>query len=164
MKRQVFYSFHYKKDFWRVNQVRNMGVVDGTKELSPNQWEEVKRKGNDSIEKWINESMKYRSCLVVLIGEQTAHRRWVKYEIKHAWESGKGVVGIYIHNLKDQNGNKGTRGDNPFDAFSIKLNGEKVMLSKIVESYAPSYNNAYSDIENNIANLVEKAIKIREKY
>ncbi|MDR3177905.1 MAG: TIR domain-containing protein [Campylobacteraceae bacterium] len=37
MKRQVFYSFHYEKDVWRVQQIRNMGVVDGTEELSANQ-------------------------------------------------------------------------------------------------------------------------------
>lgn len=39
--------------------------------------------------------------MVVLIGEDTAKRKWVKYEIKKAWNEGKGVLGIYIHNLKD---------------------------------------------------------------
>lgn len=29
MARKVFYSFYYKRDNWRVAQVRNMGVVVG---------------------------------------------------------------------------------------------------------------------------------------
>jgi hypothetical protein len=165
MKRQVFYSFHYEKDVFRVQQIRNMGIVDGTQELSTNQWEEVKRKGNDNIKRWINENMKYRSCLVVLIGSETASRQWVKYEIKHAWDSGKGIVGIYIHNLVDtRTQSRSKKGDNPFDNIYVNVGGREIKLSRIVESYAPSYSNAYNDIKNNIANLVENAIKIREKY
>lgn len=30
-KRQIFYSFHYKPDNWRVAQVRNIGSVEGNK-------------------------------------------------------------------------------------------------------------------------------------
>jgi hypothetical protein len=45
-----------------------------------------------------------RTCLVVLIGSLTARRKWVKYEIEQAWNAGPGVVGIYIHNLKDGKG------------------------------------------------------------
>lgn len=54
-----------------------------------------------AIKKWINDNMDYRSCVVVLVGEETANRYWVKYEIKKAWNDGKGLLGIYIHNLKD---------------------------------------------------------------
>lgn len=48
-KRQVFYSFHFKNDSWRAGQVRNIGVVEGNMPVSSNDWEEVKRKGDDSI-------------------------------------------------------------------------------------------------------------------
>jgi len=82
MKRRVFYSFHYQKDNWRVQQIRNMGVVDGTQELSANQWEELKQSGDNNIRKWIDDNLKYRSCTVVLIGEETSKRKWVKYEIE----------------------------------------------------------------------------------
>jgi len=50
-KRQVFYSFHYKNDNWRVWQVRKMGVIEGNEPVSSNDWEEVKKKGEDSIKK-----------------------------------------------------------------------------------------------------------------
>ena len=65
-KRQVFYSFHFKNDSWRAGQVRNIGVVEGNMPVSSNDWEEVKRKGDDSIKRWIDTHMDYRSCVIVL--------------------------------------------------------------------------------------------------
>lgn len=41
MARNVFFSFHYKPDNWRTSQVRNIGVVEGSKALSDNNWETV---------------------------------------------------------------------------------------------------------------------------
>ena len=79
MKRQVFYSFHYGNDVMRVQQIRNMGVIEGNTPVSPNEWEQVKRTGDKAIEKWIDDNMKYRSCVVVLIGSETASRPWVQY-------------------------------------------------------------------------------------
>lgn len=51
MKRQVFYSFHFKNDAWRAGQVRNIGVIEGNKPVSENEWEEVKKKGRANIAK-----------------------------------------------------------------------------------------------------------------
>ncbi len=92
----VFYSFHYDNDVFRVQQIRNMGVVDGNVPVSPNDWEQVKRKGDAAVEKWIDDSLKYKRCVIVLIGSQTANRPWVKYEIKRAWQLKKGLFGIYM--------------------------------------------------------------------
>src|SRR5687768_10763900 len=94
----VFYSFHYDNDVFRVQQIRNMGVVDGNAPVSANEWEQVKRRGDAGVERWIDESLKYKRCVIVLIGAETANRKWVKYEIKRAWELNKGLFGIYIHN------------------------------------------------------------------
>ena len=35
-KRQVFYSFHYANDVMRVQQIRNIGMVEGNSPVSPN--------------------------------------------------------------------------------------------------------------------------------
>ena len=161
-KRQVFYSFHYKNDVMRVQQVRNMGVIEGNEPTSPNNWEELKRKGDKSIEKWIDDNMKNRSCVVVLIGSDTASRKWVDYEIKKAWNDGKGVVGIYIHNLNCPNNGTSTKGKNPFATFTLKAGKEK--LSDTVQCYNPKSNDAYNDIQNNIDDWIEEAINIRKNY
>ena len=73
----VFYSFHYDNDVFRVQQIRNMGVVDGNEPVSPNDWEQVKRTGDAAVETWIDDNLKYKRCVVVLIGSETANRRWV---------------------------------------------------------------------------------------
>lgn len=99
MKRQVFFSFHYSEDVWRVGQVRNMGIVESQRLFSDNGWEKVRLKSESAIKAWIDSEMKMRSCVVVLIGNKTASRKWVQYEIEQAWKLGKGIVGIYIHNL-----------------------------------------------------------------
>lgn len=156
-KRQVFYSFHFDNDVMRVQQIRNIGALEDNKPVSSSEWEEVKRKGESSIEKWIDDNMAYRSCVVVLVGEETANRKWVKYEIRKAWKDGKGLVGIYIHNLKCPRNGKSNKGTNPFDQFT--LDGSK--LSSVVKCYNPSSTDAYNDIKNNIEDWIEEAIQLR---
>ena len=82
-KRQVFYSFCFDDDVMRVQQIRNMGLVDGDEPVSPNEWEQLQRK-DGGIKKWIDDNMSYRSCIIVLVGQHTAGRKWVKYEIGRA--------------------------------------------------------------------------------
>lgn len=158
-KRQVFYSFHYKNDVRRVSQIRNIGALEDNKPVSDNEWEEVKQKGDDNIKKWIDDNMNYRSCVIVMIGEETANRKWVKYEIEKAWNDGKGLLGIYIHNLKDPIYGKCSKGPNPFEKFTMKKSGSS--LSEIVKCYDPNPSDAYNDIKNNLESWVEEAIKIR---
>ncbi len=153
MARKVFYSFHFDNDNWRAGQVRNIGVVEGDKPVNGNKWEEVKNKSDSVIEAWIDDNLKDKSCLVVLIGEKTSERKWVLYEIERAWKLGKAVCGVYIHKLEDSNGDQSSKGVNP--------------LSNFIPVFESSYSSSkyiYDDIKNNIADLVEEAIKVRSKY
>lgn len=163
MARKVFYSFHYKNDNWRASTVRNIGSVEGNKPASDNDWEEVKKGGDSAIQKWIDGQMTGKSCVIVLVGEKTAGRKWIKYEIKKAWESGKGVLGIQIHKLKNSAGEQGSEGRNPFDDFTI--DGKK--LSSVVKLKKPSQSTSqgvYNHISENIADWIEEAIDIRNSY
>jgi hypothetical protein len=163
MARKVFYSFNFSPDSHRVAQIKNMGVVEGQPLLSSNQWEEVKEGGDANIEKWIDTEMTGKSCAVVLVGSSTAGRRWVKHEIKKAWEDGKGVLGVYIHNLKNLAGEQTTKGTNPFSAFSIDDDG--TLMSTVVKCIDPPYKestNVYKYVEENLAQWVEDAIAIRK--
>ena len=155
-KKQIFFSFHFGNDVMRVQQIRNIGVIEGNTPVSVNEWEEVKRKGDNAIEKWVDDNMKYRSCVVVLVGEETANRKWVKYEIEKAWNDGKGLLGIYIHNIKCPRNGKCNQGVNPFDQFTFK-DGSK--LSSVVKCHNPNSYDAYNDIAKNIENWIETAAK-----
>ncbi len=163
MARRAFYSFHYKPDNWRASQVRNMGVVGGNKPATDNDWEDVKKGRDKAIKNWIDGQIKGKSVAIVLIGEKTAGRKWIKYEIEKAWSDGKGVMGIYVHNLKDSDGNQSSKGGNPFDA--VNIDGRS--LSKIVKVYDPRRSRStyvYDHIKENLSDWIEKAIEIREKY
>jgi hypothetical protein len=167
MARKVFTSFHYVPDNWRANQVRNMGKIEGNPVATTNTWEEVTKGGDKAIEKWIDDNMSGKSSVIVLIGQKTAGRKWINYEIKKAWSEGRGIVGIYVHNLKDSNGNQSNKGNNPFDEFSLEVEGKKVALSSIVKCYDPPYSTStyvYDHIKENIEDWIEKAIEIRNKY
>lgn len=157
MKRQVFYSFHFDNDVMRVQQIRNIGVVEGNKPVAPNSWEQIKR-NEYAVKKWIDDNMKYKSCVVVLVGSETANREWVDYEIRKAWNEGKGLFGIYIHNLKDPRTGTCRKGANPFDNVLLK-NGQR--LSSLVSCYDPNSWDAYNDIAKNLENWVDFAIKSR---
>lgn len=165
MARKVFYSFYFKEDNWRASQVRNMGIIEGNQPVSDNDWEQIKKGGDEAIKKWINEQLNGRSCTVVLIGANTAGRKWIKYEIEKTWNDGKGLLGIYIHKLKDKDGNQSTKGRNPFNDFTMKRDDSK--LSSIVKVYDPPYSDSkdvYDYIKNNLASWVEEAISIRNNY
>jgi hypothetical protein len=160
MARRVFYSFHYQADAWRTNQVRHIGTVDGTEPATHNAWEAIKKGGDKAIQKWIDDNLHGKSCLVVLVGTNTAGRQWIKYEIAKAWNDGKGVMGIYIHNLKNHEQRQSTKGRNPFEDITI---GTK-KLSSIVKCYDPPQtlsHNVYAHIAANLADWIEKAIEIR---
>lgn len=164
-KRQVFFSFEYSKDHWRAGQVRNMGKVDGSSTFSDNDWEEVKSKSDAKIKEWIDSQMAKRSCLVVLIGATTSGRKWIDYEINKAYELKKGIVGIYIHGLKDSAGNQTTKGSNPF--YHIYVGKDNNRLSNYVTSYDTPYVSSqyvYDDIKEHIEQLIEDAINAAGTY
>lgn len=163
MARKVFYSFHFKPDSWRASKIRNIGAIEDNQPASDNAWETVTKAGDAAIEKWISDQMKGRTCTVVLIGQNTAKRKWIKHEIRESWVLGMGLLGIHIHNLTDRNEEQSEEGENPFDDLYL---GNKPM-SSIVKSYNPRYQIS-RDVRNHIAaNLedwIEDAIQVRNKY
>jgi hypothetical protein len=143
----------------RVQQIRNIGSIEGNKPVSPQKWEEVTEQGDAAVKKWIDDNMTGKSCVVVLVGEETANRKWVKHEIKKAWEDGKGLLGIYIHNINCANNGTCTKGTNPFDQFTFD-GGKK--LSSVVKCHNLGATSAYGDISDNIDSWIDAAIEARK--
>ena len=164
MARQVFFSFYYDRDNWRTQQVRNSNFIGDDATLLPNDWETVEKGGDPAIQKWIDEQLNMRSCTIVLIGQETAGRKWINYEIKKSWELGKGVLGIYVHNLKDSDGEQAPKGQNPFSAFKLgSLNADSIIKTYCGINWQDS-KEAYNTIKENIADWVEQAIKLRGEH
>ena len=139
MKRRVFYSFHYEADCERAAQVRNIGEVEGNRPASDNDWQTITRGGDKAIQKWIQEQLDGCCCTIVLIGQHTAERRWVRHEIEESWREGKGVFGIYIHRLKNLKGEQGIKGKNPFNQIKVPRVLHESNLADIVEAYKPPH-------------------------
>jgi len=163
MARKAFYSFHYVPDSWRASIVRNIGAIDGNRPATDNDWETVKRGGDDAIKRWIADQMYGRSCTVVLVGTNTANRKWINHEIIRSWDEGMGVVGIRIHGIKNAAQETSSMGENPFDYIGYGNTGKK--LSSIVKCYNPTgatSQERYDWIKKHLANAVEEAITIRK--
>lgn len=159
MAKSVFYSFHYDRDYWRVQQIIQMGALEGQPILNAQKWEEIKRQGSAAIEKWITDQMRYKSAVVVLVGAETASREWVRHEIAHAWDNRKPLVGVRIHGLADRNGHTDSAGTNPFSQVALKGGGT---VGDHVPLHTPSgYNSqaVYANIKANLTAWVGSAYK-----
>ena len=121
MAKRIYYSFHYKPDVMRVAQVRNIGTLEANRPATDNDWETIASRQDTAIKAWITQQMKGRSCTVVLVGENTANRKWINYEIIKSWNDKMGIVGIYIHGLKNIAGHIANRGNNPFSFIYTHL-------------------------------------------
>ncbi|WP_018983687.1 TIR domain-containing protein [Salinimonas chungwhensis] len=152
----VFYSFHFQNDVMRVQQIRNIGSIEGNSAVNPNEWERIKQKGSAAIQYWIDQNMKYKRCVIVLIGTDTANRPWVKYEIERAWNQGKALLGIHINNIRCARNGTCRKGANPFEQFTFS-DGRK--LSSFVPCYEPEPTFAYRDIAQNISGWINHAIQ-----
>ncbi len=159
MSRKVFFSFHYERDSWRAGQVRNSNLLSDDDQygyIDSVDWEKVEREGDEAIRRWIAEQLKYTSVTVVLIGAETSTRPWVDHEIRESWKRGSGIVGVWIHNVKDQKQNIDTKGANPLDLIKFT---DGTSISSVCKTYDWVIENG----RENLGRWVEEAFKIREK-
>jgi hypothetical protein len=117
------------------------------------EWEEVKQDGEEAIKEWIGDQMHGTSVTAVLIGNETADRDWVRYEIKKSIERGNGIVGIKVHSLKDKEGSTDFGGSNPLKKFVVEQDGDVKTLSSIFPTYHWNRDNG----RENIGEWVEEA-------
>lgn len=116
MARRVFFSFHYQRDIWRINQIRSIPNVTGCAAAGfqdASLWEEARKKSDAAIMKMIDDALYNTSVTVVFIGNQTANRKFIKYEIEQSIERGNGIVGIQIHHLENQKNETDSPGSTP---------------------------------------------------
>ena len=159
MARRVFFSFHYERDIWRASIVRNSWLTHEDREEAgfwdASIWEEAKRKGDEAIKRLIRESLNGTSVTAVLIGAETSGRRWVRYEISESCKRGSGILGVYIHNIRDRNGRTDRQGDNQFGEIERDKYGSSVYFSQLF----PTYDWVNDDGYNNFGNWIEKAAR-----
>jgi hypothetical protein len=152
--RRIFFSFHYERDIRRVAQIRNSWVVRAKGTAQPfydkAEWESVKR---NKIKKWIEEQLAGTSVTVVLIGAETYKCSWVLHEIERSYVLQKGILGVYIHNVKDPVHGTDTKGKNPLDDCIVEREGKKRPMSDFYKTYDWVRHDGY----HNMAEWIETA-------
>jgi hypothetical protein len=162
MARRAFFSFHYERDCRRAGQVRNSWVTKDRESAGfwdAAAWEEVKKKTDAEIEKWIGEQLVGTSVTVVLIGAETSTRQYVGYEINLSHDRGNGILAIYIHSMKDVNRNTDTKGANPLANWYVERNGKRIHLSDLYPTYDWVNDNGYEHLGDWIEAAAKKAGK-----
>lgn len=158
MARKTFFSFHYKNDVWRANIVRNSWVTQEREAagfIDAAAFEEVEKGGTAAIKKWIDGQLSGTSVTVVLIGAETNKRDYVIYELEQSWKKGNGILGIYIHKIKDSNGNTSAAGTNQFGPIFTSPNDE---LTYFFQRF-PVYDWVDGDGYKNLGSWIEEAAK-----
>lgn len=162
MARRVFFSFHYERDVWRAGQVRNSWVTKDREAAGfwdAASWEEVRKKGEEEIKKWIRKQLDGTSVTVVLIGAETSSRDYVKYELEQSWKRGNGILGIYIHQMKDKDGKTDTKGNNSFGSIFTSPDDDKKYFFERFSTFDWIDNDGY----NKLGGWIEAAAKKAER-
>ena len=93
----------------------------------------------------------------MLIGAETAERDWVNYEIRKSWERGNAIIGLRIHNVKNQDGKTDMPGVNPLDQIQL-TDGTRL------SSFCKTYDWNTDDGRKNLGQWADEAFEARQKY
>ena len=142
MARRVFFSFHYERDAQRAAVVRNHATTKAGEEVAgyvdKADWESIQRQGDAAIRKWIDDQLSGTSVTVVLVGAETAGRRWVKYELEKSYSRGNGLLAVTLHNIKDFEGRTGAAGATNFGSIGKDKYNWDVNFASVASTYAGS--------------------------
>jgi hypothetical protein len=157
----VFFSFHYERDGQRASVVRNSWVTKPNSEeagfIDVATWEKVEKAGDEAIKRWIEAQLTGTSVTVVLIGPETCTRKWVCFELRRSYERGNGMLGIYLHNIKDWQGNIDISGKNTFGELGKDATGQSVYFFQKYMTYDWVLDNGYQNLGNWIEAAAKKA-------
>jgi len=124
MARRCFFSFHYQRDVWRAHQVKNGWVTRDREDagfFDGSVFESKKRAGDETLKRFLTDAIKGTSVVCALVGAETAHRRWVRYELVRGFEQGKGLLAVRIHGLQNQQKQTDFSGPNVLDYLGYEL-------------------------------------------
>jgi hypothetical protein len=144
MARTVFFSFHFQRDIFRVHQVKQHYVTKGSYKTAGyfdgSLEEKAKKDGDAAVKRLIDNGLIGCTVLCVLIGKETSTRHWVYYEIFKSIESGMGLFGIRIHQMKDPKLGVDAPGRSPFE-FSGYGSTDGRLLQPMIK-YTDGWKNA----------------------
>lgn len=122
--RRCFFVFDYDNDVSRAEHISDLGLVHATAAAGFDDlslWEKAKKEGNDAISRLIEEALTITSATVVLIGEATAELDYVNSAIEKSIGQNNGILGIFVNDLKDHEGQVSPRGKVPYQQQAAQM-------------------------------------------
>jgi hypothetical protein len=156
----LYLDFHYERDFYRTKKIYN--DLRERKEFQlrgffpPQIWQTATTKGERALEELIAGELLKSAVTVVLIGYQTAKQKYVLQTLTESYRRRKGMLGIYIHRIKDQEGRIDYKGRNPFDFLFSARNGKKIYLSQLYPTYDWVSDDGFHNFDKWVAEAVPK--------
>jgi hypothetical protein len=130
----VFFLYDTENDLFRARKLTHEGHDPEASGPANVDYDMMTGQRDDDVRDWMDSRLERSSCLVVLIGEHTASRRWVKYAIGMARNLDVPMIGVKIDKLTDADGNQGIAGSNPFASA-----GMTARALSAVEIYDPQF-------------------------
>lgn len=133
MARRAFFSFHYQRDVHRAWVVRNSWVTQERQDagfFDSSVFESKQRTSDAALTRFLDEGLVNCSVTCVLVGNQTAWRRWVRYELLRSFVEGKGLLGIYIHSIQRFNEGADVQGNDPFSLLGFEVRNQVVYFKE----------------------------------
>jgi hypothetical protein len=135
---KAFFCFDHRLDIQRARRVKNCWETRGGRASGfpkPEVWKKLAQKGEPAYLRWIENQVASADVCVVLIGSETNADTGVRHAMRLAHRLQKGLLGIYVHQIRGAFGEKQVKGKNPFETLFIVKDLRRVALSDIYPTY-----------------------------
>ncbi|NJK91961.1 MAG: hypothetical protein HC904_09115 [Blastochloris sp.] len=95
--------------------------------------------------------MKGTSVTCLLIGEETALRPWVRYEIVRSFRRGNGFLAVRIHGISNLKKELGVAGPNPFENMAYRVEDDRVYWQEYTTKGWAAYREVPSMLLSDVA-------------
>jgi hypothetical protein len=125
---RAYFSFDYEDvDEHRVNVVRNhkfAGDIQKVGHFSKAPWDVSRKKDAAELKRMIDAELEGTFATIVLCGQKTHARRWVRYEMFKSIEQGNALLGVKIHGIPGRDKRPSPTGPNPLDYVGLLISDD----------------------------------------
>ena len=87
-------------------------------------WGDATMGGPGTIKRMLAEALENTSVTCVLIGPQTAAKRWVRYEIVESIQRRNRLIGVHISGIPDKSKKTASAGKSPFEELALAISDD----------------------------------------
>src|ERR1019366_2170566 len=137
MARRTFFPFHYKPDVSKAWIVRNSWVTkvaqgqrDDAGFFDSSVFEAEQRESDDALKGFLRRGLENTTVTCILVGQQTALRRWVRYEIFRSFIRGNGLLAVRINSIASLNSPATLAGSDPFGSLAFWVDKDRLRFKE----------------------------------